>query len=249
MLGADPTGYSFSPDPSTFEQMFTYVDEQFIPKVQAVDAVIRALSPATRTLLDECGTDMDSVLNASLSPPADSPRYWVAAGAYFAYLYGRVVALPNCSVDVVGHSQLMDGPGQEPSVTLLDWTSGVGTAAYWATWLLIRAFALGDLPVAAKSSDPAVFALAFAHTSAPGRPDLQAAPQSAVQRVLLVNKANSAVTVSVLPEGPAARACEAWTVDEASGMGPPRQSACLAGGAAQLELAPFATAVVQLTPQ
>ena len=26
-----------------------------------------------------------------------------------------------------GHSQIMDGPGQEPSVSLLDWSSGRGT--------------------------------------------------------------------------------------------------------------------------
>ena len=74
-----------------------------------------------------------------------------------------------------GHSQIMDGPGQEPSVSLLDWSSGRGTQvvtcnvfvvgsimiiiiitimkqAYWVTWLLIRAFAQGDRFIETASS-------------------------------------------------------------------------------------------------
>ena len=47
--------------------MFDYVDELFVPKVQAVDRVIKQLSPHTRTLLDECGTDMDGVLSGTVT--------------------------------------------------------------------------------------------------------------------------------------------------------------------------------------
>ena len=53
--------------------------------------------------------------------------------------------LPECTVDQIGHSQVMDAPGQEPSVTLLDWQTGKGTASYWTTWLLTRSFSLGQL--------------------------------------------------------------------------------------------------------
>jgi len=65
--------------------MFDYIDQMFIPKVLAVDKVIKQLSPHTRTWLDECGTDMDQVLSGG-NPPDNNPRYWVASGAYFAYL-------------------------------------------------------------------------------------------------------------------------------------------------------------------
>ena len=82
------------------------------------------------------------MLDPALPPPANNPRYWVACGGYFAYMFARVAT--GTSVRVVAASQLMDSPGQEPSVTLLDWTTGKGTARYWVLALLLDSVALVD---------------------------------------------------------------------------------------------------------
>jgi hypothetical protein len=191
---------------------------------------------------------MDNVLAGGANP-----RYWAASGAYFAYLFARVAALPNTTVDQVGHSQLMDAPGQEPSVTLLDWTTGQGTAAYWATWLVIRAFSMGDTLVSSSSSNASlVHVQAYLHTTAaPARPDLPGASDAAhaMSRVLLVNRVNGWSTVNV-PPGSFLQ-CAVWQVTDATSSAPQR-AACAdidddASGGWSLTLPPFATAVLELT--
>ena len=87
---AYPTNGPYSPDPSSFEGMFEYVDN-FVQEVLSVDSVIAKLSPNTVTYLDETGTDMDGVLGPG-SPPDNNPRYWVAAASYWAYMYARLVS-------------------------------------------------------------------------------------------------------------------------------------------------------------
>ena len=164
--------------------------------------------------------------------------------SYFAYLFVRV-ATQHTTVDVVGHSQLMDAPGQEPSVTLLDWASGNGTAAYWATWLVVRAFAPGDEFVATTSNATAVYAQAWRHTCAEGRPDLPGAtPGAQYQRVLLINKL---LAPSVAAVAGTWRACTAWTVDQRTGLSPPLTTTCVArDGTVQAQLDGYATVVLQL---
>ena len=103
------TNGGYTPDPTTFARMFDYADS-FITGVKQVDAIIESLSPRTRTMLDETGTDMDGVLQAG-SPPDNNPRYWVAAAGYWAYIFARA-ANESTSVVQVGASQLMDAPGQ-----------------------------------------------------------------------------------------------------------------------------------------
>ena len=245
---AYPTGSSFTSNPDTYAGFFTYVDAEFVPKVVAVDAVIARLSPATRTLLDECGTDADGALGPG-GPPGNNPRYWVASGSYFVYLFARVATLPHTTVDVVGHSQLMDAPGQEPSVTLLDWTTGAGTAAYWATWLAVRAFALGDAFVASNVTNAtAAYVQAFVHSSAPGRPELPGFDGALRQaRVLLINKVNADVDIRLAFSGGAAHtACTAFVVSETTGNGPPAMAACSPAAGPAYTLPPYATVVMVL---
>lgn len=252
---AYPTQGGITSDPSTLAAFFDYVDELFIPKVQAVDTVIAALSPHTRTVLDECGVDSDGALLPGLPPPANGPRFWVASGSYFLFLLARVNALPSHSVVQIGHSQLMDAPGQEPSVTLLDWSSGRGTAAYWATWVSVRAWTLGDaLLPSSSSNETAVHALGWWHTPASGgRPDLPGASTgvSRAPRVLLINRRNAWANASVAPPADGMR-CTAWLVDERNGLEPPAQVDCTpapgAGPQVTLELWPYASAVLEFAP-
>jgi len=118
----------------------------------------------------------------------------------------------------------MDAPGQEPSVSLLDWASGNGTASYWVTWLVIRAFSPGvdtlvstnvsassvlsntgrrrEFPQETVGSTAArVFAQAYWHTPQPGRPKLpgSAPGDTRRQRLLLVNTVNTFSVVSMPP--------------------------------------------------
>ncbi len=223
-------GYSRD-DPNTLSRLFDYVDAYIETTVKPVDAIIAALSPGTRTVLDETGADMDHVLGPG-APPANNARYWVAAAGYWAYMLARA-ANESSTVVQVGASQLMDAPGQEPSVTLLDWETGLGTARFWAVRLLVEELAAGDAVVAttsvsvggsAGSSD--VHALGF---GGGGR-----------RKLLLINKRNAWVRVTLT----APSCTRLRVIDEANGLQPARDEPC-AGG--EFSLAPFATAVASFS--
>jgi hypothetical protein len=255
---AYPTNGPYTPDPSTFANMFTYADS-FVDTVVAVDAVIAALSPGTVIMLDETGTDMDGVLTPGLSPPDNAPRYWVASAGYFAYMFARVAAA-STAVRVVGASQLMDAPGQEPSVTMLDWSTGEGTARLWVVQLLVAATEPGDrlvgtaATVTGNGTAGQLFAQAFAPEPSQaagaggggGEGEGEGAPRTPY--LLLVNKANAWATVDLSAAIPAGMACSgALMLDEFSRLSPARPVPCEAlpgTGDAGITLAPYATAVV-----
>lgn len=228
-----PTNGGYGPDPSTFSRLFDYVDT-VVENVLAVDRVIAALSPDTLTVLDETGTDMDGVLGPG-SPPDDSPRYWVAAAGYFAYMFARIT---NASTSVVqiGASQLMDAPGQEPSVTLLDWSTGRGTARAWVVPLLAQSITLGSVFVETASasvgsdSPDALFAVGVE------------TPDKSAKRALLVNKRNAFVDVTLSCGGDACVCGSLRVIDEFNGLNPARDANCSADGT--VTLAPYATAVL-----
>jgi hypothetical protein len=226
---AYPTNGPFTPDPKTFERMFTYVDA-FISEVQSIDNILRRMSPQTETMLDECGTDMDNVLNASLPPPYDNVMYWVASGAYFAYLYGSVARMVNATVRVVGQSQLVDSYPQEPSVTMLDWASGRGTARYWVLQLLLESVSEGDALVLTEGADGSVFAQAFTRSSSR-------------LSILLVNKKAVPVKVVVDVQGRLGEACAGSMIDRTSLLQPAHAIEYAVGS--PLELPSFVTVVVQ----
>ena len=225
---AYPTNGPYTRDPASFAQMFTYVDS-FIETVAAVDAIINKLSPTTQTMLDETGTDMDNVLDRSKSPPDDNPYYWVASGSYFAYMYARAATLCNTTVRVVGQSQLMDAPGQEPSVTLLDWTTGRGTAKYWVLKLLLESFTINDVFAVTTTSSSDVYAQGFLAGTGGSR------------RILLVNKGYAAQSVQLVGDLPT---CVASIVDVTTGLGPARVESCAPTGT--FTLPGYATAIVQV---
>jgi hypothetical protein len=235
---AYPTNGPYSSDPSSFENMFKYVDT-FVNEVLAVDQVIANQSPNTRTYLDETGTDMDGVLGVG-SPPDNNPRYWVAAASYWAYMYARC-ANESSSVAVVGASQFMDAPGQEPSVTLVDWSSGLGTARFWIVKLFVENFSLGDSFIQTSSISSGngtsfndVFAMGYISASSGNE-----------KRILLINKRNAYTTISLTCQGGTACSCSGYKViDESNRLNPARDESACSNGV--LQLAPFATAIVFL---
>ena len=133
-------------DPSAYESFFAQADT-FFTKVAGMEEIRKALSPETRTTIDEIGVILpdDNDAHAPMFPPI----YWNAAGAMYAYIYGK---LSLQGIDVLGESQLVGNPAlphlglepQFPSVALLNWTTGYGTARYWVLHMLIHHFQPGD---------------------------------------------------------------------------------------------------------
>lgn len=149
-------------------------------------------------------------------------------------------------LDVVGMSQLVGYPSlnitrrdngardllepQYPSVAMLNWTDGSGTARYWALKLIIEELApFSDLVVQTVTTPAAAPAYAQAYTAAAG----------GARKLLVGSKSSTPVSVQL----PAELAGAAFrVVDLATGFGPARIESVPAGGL--LYLAPFAVGIV-----
>jgi hypothetical protein len=157
---------------------------QFLDTVRNMDAVRRRLSPHTETQINEggCIAPNDVIKSAdSMNGKDISASYWNLCGAMFAYLYGNLAAQ---GIDVVGASQLLGYPGQYPSVTLLDWTSGLPNPRYRVLQLLLKHCHPGDALVSSAKITPTLYALAFR-------------TQHGVRKILLVNETSGNAKVSV----------------------------------------------------
>jgi len=253
-----PTNGGYTPDPTTFARLFDYADTLIETTVKPVDAVIAALSPGTKTVLDETGTDMDGVLSGvgGTSPPNDNPRYWVAAAGYWAYIYARA-SNESSTVVQVGASQFMDAPGQEPSVTLVDWASGNGTARFWVVRLFVETFDVGvSQRLATTTTTTAAASVLMGGGGGGGDSNSSAVyamgftgGKGGKGGVLLINKRNAWANVSVACKGgQAACQCDGVkVVDEFNGLSPARAVQCDAGTGSIVQLAPYATAIMGLT--
>jgi len=215
-----------------FQHMFDYVDDYVDSKVKAVQAVVDRLSPGTITCLDECG-----VLGPNVGGQGwmGDPTFWVAGGSYWAYLWVRAAVAQGRNVGVVGQSQFMDSPDREPGVSMMDWSTGNGTAKYWINRLVIESVALGDVFVETTITSPRVHAQGYVHGGGGS-----GGAGGGRRRVLLINKQNANSTVTV------AGAVSARVVDERTSQLPPRTEA-LAGG--RIVLGPYATAIVSVGQQ
>jgi len=105
--------------------------------------------------VDEMGVILPD--DNSQTAPVPPPIYWNAAGAMYAYLFGKMTPM---GYDVLGESQLVGTPpipqwgipdAQFPSVSMLNWTTGEGNARYWVLKLLIDNFKAGDQLVETSS--------------------------------------------------------------------------------------------------
>ena len=134
-------------------------------------------------------------------------------------------------------------PSQEPSVTLLDWETGEGTARFWVVRMFVEAFPVGVSPAICMTTavsvggsgigSDAVFAMAF--EAAGARP----------RQLLLINKRNAFANVSLSCSATACRCTSYSVIDEANGVQPARSISC--DGTDVITLAPYATAIALLT--
>jgi len=221
----DMISYHFYASPVAGETLddwqYTFFDQEagFLNIVLYVEAIRKRLSPHTKTDLDELGVILptDNKPGDNVPPPA---AYWNLASALYADLF---IELSRLQIDVVGESQLVGYPTQFPSVSMMDWTTNQPNARFWVLKLIKDSFHPGDKLVETKLESGDVSAQAF---STP-----------AGRKLLLVNKRNHELTVSL----PDADKATALAVDTKTGDNPAR-SVPLAKSTIKMD--PFAVAVI-----
>lgn len=161
-------------------QSFQQAD-QFFTEVQQIEAARKRISPHTKTTLDEIGT-MDPLGSTVVYPNYTIPdEYWVWSGGIYAYVYSTVAAM---GINVVGESQLVGYPSQYPSVSMVDWETGLPNARLRVLQLIQHSFAPGDKIVKTTSDETSIHAQA--RKSCDGE-----------KKMLLVNKLDQRTAVKV----------------------------------------------------
>lgn len=143
-------------DPNSYEQFFSEADGM-TSDILATIAVRDAMAPLVKIDMDEMGVILpdDNDGKWTSSDPGFPNVFWNAAAGLFAYEFSKWALI---GVEVLGMSQLVGypymsnypgGPAgyldpQFPSVAILNWTDGSGTARYWVLKMLIEEFHLGD---------------------------------------------------------------------------------------------------------
>lgn len=152
----------------------------FLATVAQVEQIRTSLAPDVRTTVDELGTILPD--SATQSDPAPIPdAYWNFSGGLYAYVFARLALM---GIDIVGESQLMGYPSQYPSVSMLDWTTGGPNARYRVLELILDEIRPGSRLIELPDQPAGdVYALALVDR---GR-----------RKVLLVNKTNAPVTVTI----------------------------------------------------
>ena len=155
--------------------------ERFIATVAQIEAIRRSIAPTVRTTVNEVGT----ILPQSSTQPDPAPipdAYWNFSAGIYAYVFARLALL---GIDIVGESQLVGHPGQFPSVSMVDWTTGEPNARYHALQLILAEIRPGCelIEIPDQPQAGTLYALAVRDR---GR-----------RKVLMINKTNAAVTVEV----------------------------------------------------
>jgi hypothetical protein len=243
-------GPSSRTDPKTWEVFFGELDT-FTLEVVQIEEIRKSLSPETRTTIDELGVILPD--DNTPGAPQFPLIYWNAGGALYAYAWARI---SRQGIDIVGHSQLVGQyltyrsfliivlirligypelpdlglQPQYPSVALLNWTTGEGTAKYWISKLLIETVDVdNDRAVITQTTDAIgeyIFSQAFVGKN--GR-----------RWVLIINKRYANIDI-VLPGSTGGRM---QVVNEASGFGPATEIVLTSNN---ITLTAFAVAVVHM---
>ncbi len=217
--------------PASWPGIFFRQAGQFLGTVRMAEKICRKLSPDTKTDVDELGSILPHDTDAHLWRPIPH-AYWNLSGAMYAYLYAKLAAI---GINVVGESQLIGYPSQFPSVSMVNWHTGVPNARFRVLELLVRNFGPGDKMAAtkvrggeksAKRTGSAIFAQAFI-------------TGNGARKILIVNRADQAIPITL----PGAGNAELQWVDQKTGSRPPEKRR-LAGN--QFVLNGLGVAVVKL---
>lgn len=209
-----------TPFADVFEQADLFLDD-----VLRIEEIRTRLRPEVRTTVDEAGAVAHE---ERLQPEPDYVQppipdtFWNLSAALFGYLYA---GLSRLGIESIGESALAQYPGQFPSATMLDWTTGEPNARYWVLKMLVDELGPGDAIVQTDVVGPSLHAQAYV------KPDGR-------RRLLLVNTAAWPVVVAGLPRG-----ADALVVDQPHGATLPAPLALPKDGT--LELKAHAVALVR----
>ena len=223
--------YHFYARPSSGQTLddwqYTFFDQAdgFLQRVKYIEAIRKRLSPDTKTDIDELGGAILPDDNRTGETPEQinkriPPKFWNLAGGMYAYLY---IELAKQGIDVIGESQLVGFPTQNPSVTMIDWNTGKPNARYWVLKLIKDNFSPGDEMLTTKYQDQSIAVQAFKNENS--------------MKLLIVNKRDRASSVT-LPANAVGGRVE--SVDPSTGESI-WKSTILQG--TTLELQPFAVTV------
>ncbi|KAL0484627.1 nol6 [Acrasis kona] len=121
--------YSLPDSKSTLaKQMFQQADD-FLSYIPIFEKIRSSLSPTTKTTINELGTIFEK-------PEIGlSDDFWIMSGAQFAYCFAKLSAF---GIEAVGMSQMVGFPGQYPSVSMVNWETGVGNSRYYVLKMIIK---------------------------------------------------------------------------------------------------------------
>lgn len=208
--------------PASWPHIFFSQAKGFLNTVRKIQAIRRKLSPQTQTDIDEIG----SILPFDTAPKLVRPipnMYWNLSGAMYAYLFAH---LARQGIQIAGESQLIGYPSQFPSVSMVNWNTGVPNARFRVLELLHDNFGPGDRIIATNHHTPGIFAQAFI-------------TPAGVRKILLINKRNDVIRVNI-PK--VSGAIEHW-VDQRTAERPPARRTLAHN---RLKLRGLAVAVITL---
>jgi hypothetical protein len=194
------------PDESPEIEQHTYFEQAdgFINTVRYIETIRQRLSPQTRTTVDELGSidssDFDQGKPGYVFKGLP-PSYWNLSGATYAYTYSELARL---GVDIAGESQWVGYPSQYPSVSLVDWNTGLPNPRARVLKLLHDNFGPGDKIIDTTSSLPYVYVQGF--VTSEGK-----------HKLLLVNKRDRSFEVAI----PGGDGAEIAYIDQTTGFQPP----------------------------
>jgi hypothetical protein len=135
--------YAISDTNVTVEAMqdsFFKQADKFLNNVPNIESIRKTLSPDTQTTINELG----SILNDdnTNNPNRTIPKfYWNLSGAMYAYIFAH---LSSFGIELAGESQLVCYPTEFPSMSMVNWETGVPNARFRVLQLLINNFGSGD---------------------------------------------------------------------------------------------------------
>jgi len=190
-------------NPADFESFFPQADS-FFTLVKQIEQIRKELSPNTKTDLDELGVILPNDNDAN---PAQFPAvYWNAAAAHYTYDF---MNLAQQGIDILGESQMVGYVSQYPSVSMVNYTTGEGTARYWVLSLLLQHFGVDRTQKSfdtSSSDESLIYAQGWTDDN-----------KSDQQKLILINKKSTPqqVTLSLKFE-----AALVQYVDPSTGFGP-----------------------------
>ncbi len=199
-------------DQSSEVQPYTFFAQAdgFLNTVRYIEQIRKRLAPETRTTVDEIGAisadDTAQGEPGHVTQPIPN-SYWNLTCAVYAYIFAE---LTRMGVDVAGESQLVGYPTQFPSVSMVDWNTGLPNTRTRVLHLLKDNFGPGDKLVEIEP-------LSLDQAEHPYVYSMAVVTSSGKRRVLLVNKRDRPFKVTI----PGAASGQHQYVDQTTAFNPP----------------------------